>query len=509
MASHSGISQPPASLKREFSNFAVQKLTNNLYHPDLNYSYQDFLFPKATKNHSMKRLLLCGWLITFLSLNAAAQTAGTSSAVKKDEKSAAPAPEKKEKNFGIILSGYVKTDIFFDTRQSVGLRDGHFLLFPEGPKYDADGADINAKAAYNFLSIQTRFAGSIWGPDALGAKTSGYFEAEFFGNINPNINSLRLRHAWVKLNWKTTELMVGQWWHPMFVPECSPATVSFNTGAPFVVFSRNPQVKLTQKLGNFSIALTMLSQVDFMSDGPDGANTKYIRNSVLPESDIQLQYMVNNYPKDIVFLCGIGANFQMLTPRLSSTVTLIPAFDTVIGGKVYHQEAVTAMYKTSSVKTTALAYNAYAKLKLKKQTFKIGAEYGGNNNAYTMLGGYVVKSVTDAAKGFVDYANVRSFAAWAEWHTNNLRLQPGLFVAYGRNLGVGEAVKGPYYARGSNIDYAYRISPRLVFNSNNFRLAGEIEYTAAGYGTVNEKGYVCNTTEVGVLRFLVGVYYFF
>lgn len=445
-----------------------------------------------------------------ISLTTAGQNAGTSSAVKKDEKTtAAPAPEKKEKNFGIIFSGYVKTDIFFDTRQSVGLRDGHFLLFPEGPKIDAEGSDINAKATYNFLSIQTRLAGSIWGPDALGAKTSGYFEAEFFGNINPNINTFRLRHAWVKLNWKSTELMVGQWWHPMFVPECSPATVSFNTGAPFVVFSRNPQIKLTQKLGNFSIALTMLSQVDFMSDGPDGANTKYIRNSVIPESNIQLQYITQNYTKEILFICGAGVNFQMLTPRLSSTVTITPAYDTVKNGIVVHHDAVTATYNSGSVKTWAMAYNAYAKLKLKKQTFKVGGEYGGNNNAYTMLGGYVVKSVTDVTRNMVEYANVRSFACWAEWHTNNLRLQPGLFVAYGRNLGVGEAVKGPYYARGSNIDYAYRISPRLVFNSNNFRLAGEIEYTAAGYGTTNEKGYVCNTTEVGVLRFLVGIYYFF
>ena len=417
------------------------------------------------------------------------------------------APEKKPA-FGIVFSGYVKTDIFFDTRQTNGLRDGHFLLFPEPVKPDADGNDINAKSAYNILSIQTRLCGSIWGPDAIGAKTSAYFEAEFFGNINPNINSFRLRHAWVKLNWPRTELMVGQWWHPMFVPECSPGTVSFNTGAPFVVFSRNPQIKITQHIGKFSIALTMLSQVDFMSDGPEGANTKYIRNSVIPESDLQFQFFTVNAANGTEFLCGFGINWQMLTPRLSSTMTISPAYDTVIDGKVFHHDAVTASYKTDA-KSTAMAYNAYARLKIKHFTFKIGGEYGGNNNAYTMLGGYVVKSVTDPTRGFVDYANVRSFAAWAEFHTNATRWQPGLFVAYGKNLGVGEEVKGPYYARGSNIDYAYRISPRLVFNAGKLRLAGELEYTAAAYGTTNEKGFVSKPFEVGNLRFLLGVYYFF
>jgi len=456
----------------------------------------------------MERILLCGLLPLLLCFNLTAQNIEQKKETKDSkEPSEQKAPEKKPA-FGIVFSGYVKTDIFFDTRQTVGLRDGHFLLFPEGPKYDADGADINAKSAYNILSIQTRICGSIWGPDAIGAKTSAYFEAEFFGNINPNINSFRLRHAWVKLQWPHTELMVGQWWHPMFVPECSPATVSFNTGAPFVVFSRNPQIKITQHIGKFSVALTMLSQVDFMSDGPEGANTKYIRNSVIPETDLQFQFVTTNPDKGTEFLCGFGINWQMLTPRLSSTITLSPAYDTVIDGKVFHHDAVTATYKTD-VKSTAMAYNAYAKLRIKHFTFKIGGEYGGNNNAYTMLGGYVVKSITDPTRGFVDYANVRSFAAWAEFHTNAIRWQPGLFLAYGKNLGVREEVKGPYYARGSNIDYAYRISPRLVFNAGKLRLAGELEYTVAAYGTTNEKGFVSNPSEVGNLRFLLGVYYFF
>ena len=416
--------------------------------------------------------------------------------------------EVKNPAFGITFSGFVKTDLFFDSRQTNGLREGHFLLFPENEKLDADGNDINAKANYNILSIQTRVAGSITAPDALGAKTSGYIEAEFFGNINPAINSFRLRHAWVKLNWPKTELLAGQWWHPMFVPECSPATVSFNTGAPFVVFSRNPQIKLTQSLGKVKIALTILSQLDFVSDGPDGLNAKYLRNSVLPESDIQIQYVSVNAEKGTEFIIGADINYQLLTPRLSTTVTLSPAFDTVINSIVFHHDAVTSTYKAST-KSGSLAGNLYAKLKLKSVTVKAGAEYGGNNNAYTMLGGYAVKSITEPEKGFVDYANVRSFSSWAEFHTNAQKLQPGLFLAYGKNLGVGETVIGPYYARGSNIDYAYRVSPRLVYNVNKLRLAGELEYTVAAYGKTTLQGYVSDAKEIGNLRILLGMYYFF
>jgi hypothetical protein len=416
--------------------------------------------------------------------------------------------EKKPPLFGIGFSGFVKTDFIFDSRQTVNSREGHFLLFPENEKLDAEGNDINAKANFNILSIQTRLAGTITGPDALGAKTSGYIEAEFFGNINPNINTFRLRHAWIKLAWPKTELLTGQWWHPMFVPECAPGTVSFNTGAPFVVFSRNPQIKLTQTIGKLKLALTFLSQLDFTSDGPDGPNPKYLRNSVLPESDLQIQFVTKNSTKSVEFMIGAGINYQMLTPRLATTVTLKPAMDTVINNKAVHYDAVTATYKTDA-KSSGMAYNFYSKLTIRRMTFKLGGEYGGNNNAYVMLGGFAVKSVTDLGKNLVDYANIRSFATWAEMHTNAKNWQPGLFLAYGKNLGAGEVVKGPYYTRGSNIDYAYRISPRLVFNANKIRMAGEVEYTVAAYGKTNEKGYVSDIKAIGNLRFLIGVYYFF
>lgn len=418
------------------------------------------------------------------------------------------AQSKKSPLFGITFSGYVKTDIYFDSRQTYGMRESQFLLYPENEKLDVIGEDINAKANFNILSIQTRFAGTITGPDALGAKTSGFIEAEFFGNINPSINTFRLRHAWVKLSWPRTELLVGQWWHPMFVPECSPATVSFNTGAPFVVFSRNPQIKLTQSFGKINLSITALTQVDFVSDGPSGPNPKYLRNSILPELDFQVQYVTRNEQSGTEFMIGAGINYLMLTPRLSSDVIVKNAYDTVINNLVFHQEAVINSYKTDS-KSTGFAANIYAKYILPNITCKLGGEYGDNNYSYTMVGGYAVKSITDSVKGFIDYANIRSFAIWGEFHTNGKKWQPGIFLAYGKNLGAGETIIGPAYARGNNIDYLYRVSPRILLNVGKFRFATELEYTVAAYGTTSEKGNVCNTKEIGNFRVLIGVYYFF
>jgi hypothetical protein len=127
---------------------------------------------------------------------------------------------------------------------------------------------------------------NITGPDAFGAKTKGFIEGEFFGpNLNGvtqagdlyGMNGFRLRHAFVKLSWTNTDLQIGQYWHPMFVTGCFPGTISFNTGAPFQPFSRNPQVRLTHKIGNVSIIGAVMSQTDFKN------KTASLQQAGLPE----------------------------------------------------------------------------------------------------------------------------------------------------------------------------------------------------------------------------------
>ena len=82
----------------------------------------------------MKRLLLITLTTALLTSGLLAQN--SSSKVETETKQASP-EAKKMPLFGISFSGYVKTDLFFDSRQTVGLREGHFLLFPENKKPDA------------------------------------------------------------------------------------------------------------------------------------------------------------------------------------------------------------------------------------------------------------------------------------------------------------------------------------------------------------------------------------
>ena len=48
-------------------------------------------------------------------------------------------------------------------------------------------------------------------------------------------------------------------------------------------------------------------------------------------------------------------------------------------------------------------------------------------------------------------------------NTKGKKVQFGLFGGYTQNLGAEDDINGNTFARGANIDYVYRVSPRVVF----------------------------------------------
>jgi hypothetical protein len=388
--------------------------------------------------------------------------------------------------FGISLSGYVKTDIFYDSRQTTSIREGHYLLYPKAPLLGPDGGDVNDRAQFHILSIQTRLDGKITGPDALGAKTSAYIEAEFFGASDADLNGFRLRHAYLKLNWPRTELMIGQFWHPMFVTESFPDVVSFNTGAPFQPFNRSPQVRLTRSFGRISLAATALAQRDFVSNGPDGASSVYLRNAALPELNLELQFASKNKARKTETVAGVSADLMKIAPRI-----------------------VTAAGFETRESLTGLAAMGFFKLRRPRWTWKAEAVWGQNLHHLTMLGGYGVRGVVNGPRLDWAYTPIAAFSAWTEVMTNGKTWQTGLFGGYSKNLGAADPITGANYARGPNIDVLYRISPRLLYNVGKMRFAGEVEWTAAAYGAADAFGKVRDGRFVGNLRLLLAAYYFF
>jgi hypothetical protein len=394
-------------------------------------------------------------------------------------------PQEKDSKWGISFSGFVKSDFILDSRQTVNAREGHFLFFPQPELLDKNNSDINAKANFNILSIQTRLNGKITGPDALGAKTSAMIEGEFFGTSDADVNGFRLRHATINFDWEKTSLLAGQFWHPMFVTDVFPGTVSFNTGAPFQPFTRNPQLRFTQKFDkNFSGTITVYSERDFQDYGPSGQSSVYLRNSAVPGVNLGFQY------KSDKLIFGAGGDFKMLTPRIVTTKNVI-----------------------ADEKVNGLAVEGYTKINIEPVTIKLEGIWGKNLANMFMLGGYAVKSI-DTINGFETYSPINIFSFWGDI-SGGKNIELGLFGGYTKNLGADDnlysASSQYFYTRGYNIDGLFRLSPRVLFNAGKARIAAEIEYTSAMYGTpnINNKGKVEDTKTISNVRGLVAFYYFF
>lgn len=364
--------------------------------------------------------------------------------------------------FGISWGGFAKLDYGVDTRQTVNLREGHFSLYPVAAQKGPDGKDINAAPNSFMLAVQSRLTGKITGPDFLNAKTSGMIEGEFFGTSDGDINGFRLRHAMMKASWTKAELLLGQYWHPMFVTECFPGVYNFNTGVPFQPFNRSPQIRLTLKPSDkFNILAAIMEERDFQSFGP-GADNKtstqsnsFERAAVLPDAHVQAQVKLSK------FMAGVGVDFKSLRPRI----------------KNWAGNSDDAYMNTT-------AFLAFAKLNLGKVTWKVEGTLGENMADMVMLGGYT-ETMADTSRGF-EYAGSKTAAVWTELSGSAGKIEWGIFAGYTKNQGIDgtKAALGTIYGRGANIDHVMRIAPRIGIKEGKMTLGLELEYTQAQYGAI-------------------------
>lgn len=388
--------------------------------------------------------------------------------------------------YKLSFGGFVKTDAFYDSRLVQSLREGHITLWPEPEKLDANGKDINDVDNINLLSIQTRLFAKATGPGLFGGRTTGYVETEFLGSTNDGINSLRLRHAYVDLDFGNFQIKAGQFWHPLFPVDNVPDVISFNTGIPFIPFNRSPQIKLTQKFDNFRAFLAASVQRDFTSNGPDGYSSKYQKNSVMPELTAGFNYLSPN----IAF--GIGGSIKTLRP--------------------YNALKVNSKDYVNEDKITTYAASANFKAKIDNFYFKMQGTYGQNLADLMMIGGYGVEYL-DSSK--VDYAPISSFSTWTElMYKKNWEF--GVLFGYSKNLGAdtdynnGKSLT-TIYGRGLDIDALFKVFPRIAYNFNKTKIAAEIEYTSANFGKTNltDKAKVEDSKAINNLRVLLGFYVFF
>src|SRR6056297_577968 len=384
------------------------------------------------------------------------------------------------------ISGFVKSDIFFDSRQNVEELEGLLLIFPKDIELDENGRDINKNSSLGIVDISSRVRGEITGPDVLGAKLTGLLEVDWTGIAGKSTTSrVRLRHAYSKLSWEKTEILFGREWHPMFVKEVYPSVMSLNTGIPFQPFNRSPMLQISQRIGKLKLIGAAISQSDYVSSGPDGKSNQYIQNSNIPNLHLQLQYKPGN------FLLGAALDYKSIMPR-TSTESLI------------NEDA----FFVTDEKVNTYALMGFFKYQSQKLELKAKAIYGQNLSESIMPGGYGV-SALDSITGFEEYTPFNHMYTWGNIIYGN-KTKFGLFAGYTKNLGTENPIVGDVYGMALDVDYIYRIAPNISHTFNKLMLAVELEYTVAAYGD-SADNYMNYTTshEVSNTRVMFSMFHYF
>lgn len=400
--------------------------------------------------------------------------------------------QEKPKEWDISLYGFARADYIFDSRKSAYVREYNLNLYPLDVAKDTNGEDKNATGSSNFLSVTSRIGVKFKGPDVFKAKISGNIEGDFFGNTEVNaatsgtgsIGLFRLRHATIKLDWTKTSLTFGQTWYPTFVPEVFPGVANFNTGIMFNPFGWASQIRFKQKLSNkISLDLVAYKDREFTASSVTGTapNTPSF-NSTIPTLHGQLQFKNKN------IVAGVGAEFQSLKPVTES------------GGLVSNE-------KLNS--STVFGYFKYSNDDIIAKFYGIS---GGNLTHLVMLGGYGSYANSN---GIDSYKPTRTSAFWLDIASNKQKIAPGIFAGYTKNNGLSDAGYKALYMRGLNgttraVDNVWRVSARVDFKENKFKLTPEVEYTAATWGTMDTSAKVTSAKEnVGNFRALVSATYSF
>ena len=363
-----------------------------------------------------------------------------------------------EKEWDVNLYGFIRTDYIFDSRKTASVREDNLNLYPLDEVLDVNGKDLNAVSQSNFLSLTSRLGVKVKGPNVWGAKMSGTLEGDFFGNTEASIGLLRLRHAYVNMDWSKTSLTMGQTWYPTFIPEVFPGVANFSTGILFNPFGWASQVKLKQNFSKeFSGAITAYKEREFTAPGPGTQNSASI-NSALPSLNAVLQY------KNKSVLLGLGAEFKSMQPLATS-----------------------ASGVSTSEKANSSTFFGYAKYSNDKFLVKAYGISGGNLYNLVMLGGF---TGTTSAAGIQSYDPTKTTAFWIDIASNGKSIAPGLFIGTTKNNGANTAATSlaSIYMRGTNtgatrvIDNVWRISGRVDFKKNKLRISPELEYTSATWG---------------------------
>lgn len=392
------------------------------------------------------------------------------------------------RDVSVKIYGKVEGNWQYNSRNNYEGMEGLVHLYPKDILLDPNGKDLNSVRNAGTYMIETRLGVDIFGPEFLNAKTSAKIEFDFRG-LNSDLYTLRLRHAYINLDWGKSAALFGQTWHPM-THGAMPTVLSLSAGMPFQPFARVPQLRYTYKEKGWTFTAAALWQSQDASLGPRDnvarttatrRSTEFLRYGGTPEGFIGVDYQFLN------FKVGAGVLLTSLKLRTQS----------LVGGTTYKvDERLTTLSGMFQFKYSNAKLDVAGKSVL-------GTNFTQANN----LGGYGIVS-SDAVTGEQEYAPLRVSSSWIDIGYGR-KWRPSVFVGYMKNLGATKDVIG-IAGSGTELKQLGYASFTMAYLQPHWRVGLEYGYTRAWYGDAfDNRGKATSTHKVNNNRIYATISYLF
>lgn len=333
---------------------------------------------------------------------------------------------------------------------------------------------MSEKLTGTLTSFSTRLGVDIAGDKTLfGAKSSAKIEADFAYYNSSSL--LRLRQAYVNLDWDKSSLLMGQTWHPLF-GDVSPSVLALSTGAPFQPFNRSTMIRHNYRISSFKTTAAAIYQLMSLSTGPIGKSSSYQRNSAIPEIYLGIDWQEGG------LIAGAGAEMLSLMPLTQYTTS---------AGKTY----------AISDRITTFSAEAHVKYTLDKFTVAAKTIWGNNLTHTSQLGGYAVSSINQET-GEHTYTPFTVSSSWLNVTYGKL-YQIGGFAGFAKNLGTSDSIydSSMIYGMGTNIDRLLNGILSFSYNPANWKSGVELNLSRAYYGDLQlDNGSCTNLYAVNNFR---------
>lgn len=381
------------------------------------------------------------------------------------------------------FTGFVRNDVFADTRQSYAFHANPLLIVPYEPQYDPLGADINAVNRFGITPLRSYLRLDVWGAEFSSVQAHACMQWDFVGPQDIQEGLVRCWYLYGEIYSESNQFLIGEFRHPFRPLKAFPSALTYNPAA----IEQAPQIRWRHQFANgIATHLTAFSELTFASfgvvdDGIIAANTKFIRNSMKPGIAGRLEYTTP------IFVAGIGLLGFSVVPRIC-TALCYPT-----------QNSLPCCWAT-----------AYSAVTTPDVEIKGQLLWGQNVASINPVGGYVATSCSNE-NGACSYRALQDLLVWLDlsWQRHSY-IHPGLYVEYTPVVGHGPTAIDPVtqqvqvYGANSRLQSVLRCCPRLMFDiCPAFKVGIEYSYVRANYGSLRSNGRYVNTAPIAMGRLLM------